>query len=253
MNIAGFDAWCRALLQIDALKGLDDSLNGIQVGRSPGELGTVAFAVDACMESFRRAADAGAQMLFVHHGMFWGSPARLEGLMLERVRFLIEHDLGLYACHLPLDMHPEVGNNAVLADLLSLKDRQPFGLYHGVAIGVSGRLEEALPVREVLRRILPDNSQPRNLILSGADKVSTVAIVSGGAPMEALQAIGRNIDLYITGEPSHSVYHHAVEGGLNFVAAGHYATEVWGVKAVAAKLEKETGIRTLFIDLPTGL
>lgn len=253
MNIAGFDAWCHSLLQIDALKGLDDSLNGIQVGRSPGELGTVAFAVDACMESFRRAADAGAQMLFVHHGMFWGSPARLEGLMLERVRFLIEHDLGLYACHLPLDMHPEVGNNAVLADLLSLRDRQPFGMYHGVAIGVSGRLEEALPVREVLKRILPDNSQPRNLILSGADKVSTVAIVSGGAPMEALQAIGRNIDLYITGEPSHSVYHHAVEGGLNFIAAGHYATEVWGVKAVAAKLEKETGIRTLFIDLPTGL
>jgi dinuclear metal center YbgI/SA1388 family protein len=205
------------------------------------------------MESFRRAADAGAQVLFVHHGMFWGSPARIEGIMLDRVRFLIEHDLGLYACHLPLDMHPDVGNNAVLADLLSLQDRQPFGVYHGVAIGVSGRLVEALPVREVLRRILPDNSQPRNLILSGADTVSTVAIVSGGAPMEALQAIGKNIDLYITGEPSHSVYHHAVEGGLDFIAAGHYATEVWGVKAVAARLEKETGLRTLFIDLPTGL
>ncbi|HCO48711.1 MAG TPA: Nif3-like dinuclear metal center hexameric protein [Spirochaetaceae bacterium] len=253
MDLKDFDSWCRSLLQIDALKDIDDSLNGIQVGRSGRPIGKVAFAVDACAESIRRSNEAGADILFVHHGLFWGKPARLEGSLLERIRLLIASDIALYACHLPLDMHPEVGNNAVLADLLALHDRKPFGAYHGIPIGVSGRLESPLSVKELLTRILPDNSQPRAAILPGSEKISTVAIVSGGAPFEAFQAFGKGIDLYITGEPSHSVYHELVENKLNFIAAGHYATEIWGVKAVAARLAKEKGMETLFIDIPTGL
>jgi len=253
MDIREFDAWCRGLLQIDALAEIDDSLNGIQVGRSDAPIRKVAFAVDACAESIRRAKESGADVLFVHHGLFWGKPLRLEGGLLERVKGLVSADIALYACHLPLDMHPEVGNNAVLADLLALRDRKPFGIYHGVAIGVSGRLEKPLSVKEVLQRILPDRSEPRALIAAGPEPVSTVAIVSGGAPFEALQAIGAGIDLYVTGEPSHSVYHQIVESGLSFIAAGHYATEVWGVKAVAARLAAEKGVETVFINLPTGL
>ncbi len=253
MDIDEFDLWCRSLLRIDALKDIDDSLNGIQVGRSGGPIRKAAFAVDACAESIRRAGEAGADILFVHHGLFWGKGERIQGCLLERIRLLLASDMALYACHLPLDMHPEVGNNAVLADLLSLVERKPFGLYHGIPIGLSGRLERPLSVEGILDRILPDKSEPRAMLMPGRKEISTVAVVSGGAPFEALQAIGQGIDLYITGEPSHSVYHQILESGLNFLAAGHYATEVWGVKAVAKRLFGEKGLDTVFIDIPTGL
>ena len=252
MDIREFDAFCRSFLSIDALSSVDDSLNGIQVGCSR-QIRKAAFAVDACAESIRRAAERGADVLFVHHGMFWGKPESVEGPLRERLKLLIEADMGLYACHLPLDMHPEVGNNAVLADLLSLGERKPFGSYHGLAIGVSGRFPEPLTLDEIVARILPDLSRPKLLIPSGRERMSTAAIDSGGAPYEALQAFGRGIDVFITGEPSHSIYHLVVEAGLDFIAAGHYATEVWGVKAVAAKASAELGIETFFIDLPTGL
>lgn len=252
MDIRAFDAWCRTFLQIDALSAIDDSLNGIQVecGR---ELRKIAFAVDACAETIRRAVDQGAELLFVHHGLFWGKPERVAGPLRERLRLLLEADLGLYACHLPLDMHPTVGNNAVIADLLSLQDRRPFGTYHGVAIGVSGRFPAPLSMEEVVAKVLPDLGKPKLVLPSGKKLLSTAAIVSGGAPFEAFQAFGEGIDVYITGEPSHSVYHAVVEAGLDFVAAGHYATEVWGVKAVAEKLRSELGLGTVFLDLPTGL
>ena len=253
MNIDEFDAWCRSFLAIDALKGKDDSLNGIQVGRSPESIKKVAFAVDACAESIRRSKEAGADVLFVHHGLFWGEPLRVEGALLERLKLLLLSNIALYACHLPLDMHPEVGNNAVLANLLSLRDRVPFGDYHGIPIGVRGNLETALSIPDILGRLLPDNSEPLAVIAPGKEKVTSVAIVSGGAPFEVFQAFGKGIDLFITGEPSHSIYHHLLENKLSFIAAGHYATEIWGVKAVAEKLAREKGIETVFIDIPTGL
>lgn len=253
MDLSAFDTWCRSFLRIEALTGKDDSLNGVQVSRTGGPIGTVAFAVDACAESIRRAAAAGAQVLFVHHGLFWGVPARIEGSLMERIRLLLDADIALYACHLPLDMDPEVGNNAVLARMLGLTDLEPFGLYHGLSIGFSGRLSTPLTMDEAISRILPDGSAPRTALSSGKKLFHSAAVVSGGAPFEALQAMGKGIDLYVTGEPSHSIYHQVSEEELDFIAAGHYATEVWGVKAVAAKLEAEKGLRTLFIDLPTGL
>jgi len=253
MNIDEFDAWCRSFLGIDAMKGKDDSLNGIQVSRSPESIKKIAFAVDACAETIRRSEESGANALFVHHGLFWGEPLRIEGALLERLKMLLRSNMALYACHLPLDMHPEVGNNAVLANLLSLDERLPFGEYHGTSIGVSGTLKTPLSIPEILMRILPDNSEPLAVIAAGKEKVRSVAIVSGGAPFEVFQTFGKGIDLFITGEPSHSIYHHVVENKLDFIAAGHYATEIWGVKAVAEKLAREKGIETVFIDLPTGL
>lgn len=240
-------------MAIDELVTIDDSLNGIQVGRSGSEIKKVAFAVDACLESIRRAKDLQADLLFVHHGLFWGRPLRLEGILLERVRMLVDNDMALYGCHLPLDMNPEVGNNAVLADLLALKERKPYGIYHGVAIGVSGVLDKPATIPEIIDKILPDNSRPLSVVAAGKTQVRRVAIVSGGAASSAAEAFGTDIDLYVTGEPSHSMYHYIVENRLNVIAAGHYATEIWGVKAVARKLAAETGIETVFIDIPTGL
>ncbi|MEI6876323.1 MAG: Nif3-like dinuclear metal center hexameric protein, partial [Spirochaetota bacterium] len=113
MKLSDFDAWARTLLDIDSLAGVDDSLNGVQVGRSDGDIERVAFAVDASFETIRRAAELGAQLLFVHHGLFWGKPLRVEGFLRDRIKLLLDSDIALYACHLPLDRHPEVGNNAV--------------------------------------------------------------------------------------------------------------------------------------------
>jgi dinuclear metal center YbgI/SA1388 family protein len=253
MDLQAFDLWCRALFDIDALGRVDDSLNGVQVGRSAGPIELVAFAVDACAESIRRARAAGAQALFVHHGLFWGKASRLEGPLLSRIKLLVEADMALYACHLPLDKHPELGNNACLARLLGLKETRAFGEYRGVEIGLRGILEPRLTLDEIQRRILPDGSKPRTLIPGSKAEIGSVAVVSGGAAMESFQALEAGLDLYVTGEPSHSVYHAVVEGGMAFLAAGHYATEVWGVKAVAERLSREAGIKTLFLDLPTGL
>lgn len=253
MDLRDFDAWLRSLLEIEALARVDDSLNGIQVGRSGGPIDAVAFAVDASMETMRRAADAGAQALMVHHGLFWGPAARIDGALRDRVKFLIDHDLALLACHLPLDKHPELGNNAVLADLLGLAKRKPFGVYHGVALGFSGSLEPALTLDEAIARVLPDGGRPLSVLPFGPKEIRTAAVVSGGAAMEAFQAIEAGVDLYVTGENTHSIYHAALESGLNVVAAGHYATEVWGVKALAARLAADLGVRTFFVDVPTGL
>lgn len=253
MNIDEFDSWASSLLDIPRFRAIDDSLNGIQVGRSDGPLRLVAFAVDACLETVRRAKEAGAQALFVHHGLFWGKPAAIKGVLRERIAELIAADIALYACHLPLDAHPELGNNAALARMLGLCSVEPFGEYHGVKIGLKGRLERQLSIEEAARLVLPDGSAPRSILGFGKREISTVALVSGGAPFEALQAINEGIDLFITGEPSHSIYHETMEAGLNVIAAGHYATEVHGVKAVAARVGAELGLATRFIEYPTGL
>jgi len=253
MDLRGFDRWCRNLLEIDALAKADKSLNGVQVGRSEGQIELAAFAVDACAETIRRAAAAGAQILFVHHGLFWGDAVPLSGPLLERLRLLLEADIALYACHLPLDRHPEVGNNAVLARMLGLKEIRPFGPYHGVDIGFAGVLDPPIALDEALRRVLPDGSRPLSLLPGARSEIRSAAVVSGGAAPNALDAVREGIELFVTGESSHEVYHAMIEAGVAFLAAGHYATETWGVKAVAERLGRETGLRTLFLDVPTGL
>lgn len=253
MDIAEFDEWAQALLDIPRFVKVDDSLNGLQVGRSKEPVRKVAFAVDACAETIRRARDAGAQALFVHHGLFWGKPVAVRGALRERLAELISSDMALYACHLPLDAHPELGNNAVLARMLGLRDVEPFGEYHGVKIGLKGRLDPAISLDEAVRRVLPAGDAPRSLLPFGPKTVSRAAIVSGGAAFEALQAIAEGLHLYVTGEPSHSVYHEVMEAGVHFVAAGHYATEVHGVKAVAERAAIDLGLQTVFIEYPTGL
>jgi len=253
MNLAELDAWCRSFLEIETFRKIDDSLNGIQVGRREGTVTRVAFAVDACAETIRRAAEEKARILFVHHGLFWGSPARIQGALLERVRALLDRDMALYACHLPLDAHPEYGNNAVLTRMLGLSQVRPFGVCKGIALGFRGSLDPPVSLEESVRRILPDGGKPRTVLPFGPGLIRSAAVVSGGAPHELFEAVEDGVDLYVTGEPSHSVYHAAQEAGINFVAAGHYATEVWGVRAVAEKLARETGVETVFLEVPTGL
>jgi dinuclear metal center YbgI/SA1388 family protein len=253
MTTVQLDAYFRGLLDIEGFSSIDNSLNGLQVDSGGAKVSKIAFAVDACLESFRQAADAGAGMLFVHHGLFWGNAERVAGILRERLAFLLANNIALYGVHLPLDQHPELGNNAALAQLLGIENLEPFGLYHGRKISWKGTLATPLTVEEAVKRISFMGRPPAGVYPFGKRENLTCAVVSGGAPMEALQALEEGVDLYVTGETSHSAYHYAPEGRLNVIAGGHYSTEVWGVRRVMEKCAADLGIETVFIDIPTGL
>jgi dinuclear metal center YbgI/SA1388 family protein len=246
------DAYFRRILAIDDFASVDSSLNGLQVDNDGAEIQKIAFAVDATMESFRRAADAGAGLLFVHHGLFWGKPLRIEGVHRERVKFLLDHNLALYGVHLPLDQHPTLGNNAALADLLGIEEPEPFGEYHGRKIGYKGKLAKPLAIEEAVKRISFKGRPALGVYPFGKKESLSCAVISGGAAHEAVQAIEEGVDLYVTGEAAHEIYHQALEGRLNMIAGGHYSTEVWGVRRVMETCA-ELNIELEFIDAPTGL
>jgi dinuclear metal center YbgI/SA1388 family protein len=253
MTSRKLDAYFRNLLDLEGFASIDSSLNGIQVDNDGAEITKIAFAVDACLETFKRAADAGAGLLFVHHGLFWGQPLRVEGGHRERLRFLLDHNLALYAVHLPLDQHPTLGNNVALAELLGIESPEPFGTYHGRKIGYKGTLSKPLTIEEALKRINFKGRPPLGVYPFGKRENLTAAVISGGAADEALQAVDEGIDLYVTGEASHQVYHQALEGGLNMIAGGHYSTEVWGVRRVMEHCAAQLNLDVEFIDAPTGL
>lgn len=230
----------------------DISQNGLQV-EGPVDVKKVAFAVDACQAAFERAVAEKAQLLVVHHGLFWDKPARLVGPLFRRVRTLILGGCALYAAHLPLDVHPEVGNNAELARLLGLRETYPFGRYHGVETGIAGVLDPPLPLPTLIGRLIQAlNVPPIRVLAHGPAEAHRVGIISGGAAMMIGQVAEAGLDTFITGETSHSHFHQAAEEGLNVLFAGHYATESLGVRALARHLEEKFGLGTAFLDIPTG-
>jgi dinuclear metal center YbgI/SA1388 family protein len=253
MNLREIDQYLRDLLSIDEMHAADASLNGIQCACSEKDIQRAAFAVDACMQSIERAASLRADLLFVHHGLFWGKPIALTGSHYDRVKLLMDSDMALYAAHLPLDRHPRYGNNAGIAAAIGLEDLQPFGKYRGIFIGVKGTLPSPLSVDEILMRMGTNRSQCVSVLAFGKERCATVGIVSGGATSDVEQAVAEALDLYITGDAGHTVYHTCLEERINMVCAGHYDTEVWGVRLVADKLAQDTSIETVFVDVPTGL
>jgi len=247
------DAFFRGFLDIEGFVSGDDSLNGIQVDNDGSPVKKIAFGVDAAMETFEQAAATGAGMLFVHHGLFWGASARVAGNLRRRIKFLLDHNICLYAVHLPLDQHPKFGNNAVLAGLLGLENIEPFGGYHGRKIGYKGTFPKPVSIDEAVKKISFMERPPAGVFPFGKKECKSAAIMSGGAPGNARDAITEGIDLFVTGESAHQVYHDCLEGKLNMIAGGHYCTEVWGVQAVMRHCSEELGIETEFLDIPTGL
>jgi dinuclear metal center YbgI/SA1388 family protein len=231
----------------------DSSQNGLQV-EGPEEVTEVAFAVDSCQVAFGQAVANGAQLLIVHHGLLWDKPLRLVGPIFQRVKTLIEGDCGLYAVHLPLDVHPEVGNNAELACLLGLKDTHAFGEYHGSKVGIGGVLDPPIPLDVLIERLARATGRPPVRVLAhGPAEVSQVGCISGGAAFLTDQVAEAGFDTFVTGETSHAFFHYAAEWGLNVVYGGHYATETLGVKALARHLGEKFGLETTLLDIPTGL
>jgi dinuclear metal center YbgI/SA1388 family protein len=253
MTVQKLDAFFRSLLDLEGFAAMDPSLNGIQANNDGSEIKKIAFAVDASLETFKQAAQAGAGMVFVHHGLFWGAPLRLEGNRRERIKFLLDHNLALYAVHLPLDQHPKLGNNAALAEIVGIENPEPFGLYHGRKIGYKGKLAAPISVEEAVKKITFMGRPPLGVFPFGKQKCSSCAVISGGAAEEVLQAIEEGMDLYVTGESSHQVYHDCLESHINMVAGGHYNTEVWGVRKIMELVASQLNLDTAFIDVPTGL
>jgi len=224
--------------------------NGLQVD-SPREIRRVAAAVDAAQATVRQAVAWGADLLLVHHGLFWDGNRPLTGRRYRRLKAILDADLAVYAAHLPLDVHPEVGNNAVLARELGIQARGWFGAYQGWPLGVWGELEvtrEELAARAA--RIL---GSPVHLVPGGPEVVRRAGVITGGAGDEIGAAIAAGLDAFVTGEARHHNFFDAEEGGLNLLLGGHYATEVWGVRALAAHLADRFGMEWTFLDHPTGL
>ena len=231
----------------------DISQNGLQV-EGPEEVTQVAFAVDGCQAVFEQAIAAGAQLLIVHHGLFWSEPALLVGPLFQKVRMLIKGGCGLYAVHLPLDLHSEVGNNAELVRLLKLKDVRTFGDYHGVEIGFGGTLDSPVSL-DVLADWLAQatGERPICVLVHDPERVLQVGCISGGAASMMDQVAEAGFDTFVTGETSHTHFHRAADYGLNVIYGGHYATETLGVKALARHLAEKFGLETIFLDSPTGM
>lgn len=227
-----------------------NALNGLQV-EGAGEVARVVTAVDASVASARRAAELGAGMLIVHHGLFWEGLRPITGRMRQRVAPLLAAGISLYSAHLPLDAHPEVGNNAVLARMLGLEVAGRFGEFQGVAIGVFA--DAALRLTDLSGRVAAALGAAPRVLAFGPSTTARVGVVSGGGGSAIAQAAAAGVDTVVTGEIAHNHYFDAEEQGTNVIFAGHYATEVVGVRALGEWVRGKFSIDCVFFDHPTGL
>src|SRR5215212_203880 len=221
-------AFIDELLDVRAFS--DYGPNGLQV---PGgeEVSLVVSGVSAQRELFERAAAAGAQLVLCHHGLFWDFHSRaITPAMKQRLRVLFDADISLAGYHLPLDAHPEVGNNALICAALGLEQAEPFGEHKGRALGFVGRSAEGVPFAELKRRCAAAFEQEPFVCEFGPEPVRSVAIVSGAAPGSLTDAIAAGVDAFLTGEPAEHVMASARESDVHFIAGGHYATERFGIR-----------------------
>jgi len=221
--------------------------NGLQV---PGaeEVGTVVTGVSAHLELFERAAEAGADLVLVHHGIFWDrAPRQLDLPAKRRLQLLFDNDMALAAYHLPLDGHLEVGNNALIAAGLGCESWEPFA----GGIGVAGRFPGAgVPAGELVERVRGLTAREPLVFDHGPASVRSIGVLSGAGAGELAAAISAGLDAFITGEPAERVMAQAREAGIHFLAAGHYATETFGVRRLGDLLAERFGVAHQFIDIP---
>lgn len=243
-------SWLDALLKTRELPDYDGAVNGLQV-ENGGRVTRILAAVDASADSIAAAATKHGTLLLVHHGLFWGADRAITGRRFRRLKGALDGDVAVYSAHLPLDAHPEVGNNALLAQMLGMTVSGPFGRFKDLDVGLHGVLERD---RAVLTRQLTDLlGHPARLIPGGPERTRRVAIITGGAGSSVTEAAARGCDTFITGEGSHHTWFDAMEGGVNLIYAGHWATETLGVKALADRAARQFGVPWEFFAQPTGL
>lgn len=240
-----------AYLETDRIK--DDSWNGLQVEGVP-EVKKVLCAVDAGVETFEYAIQEKVDLVVVHHGLFWKSAnPSVRAWTKKRIVMLYEHGISVYASHLPLDRHPEVGNNVQLLRLLGFEKEHEFGWYGGQTISFTGRSENPKRLSNLEDLLQKELGATCVTLPFGAEAISTMAVCSGGGGYpQFMEAVHVGVDLYVTGD-STEMYHMAKDIGINVIFAGHHATETVGVKALAGLIKEKFGIEAIFADIPTGL
>jgi dinuclear metal center YbgI/SA1388 family protein len=242
--------YCDRLLKTAEFRDYERASNGLQV-ENHGVVSRIAAAVDATLVTTRLAAEAGADLMIVHHGLFWARSHPWTGKRYELLRLLVENNLAVYSSHLPLDAHPRLGNNARLCAALGFSTTKPFFHDHDQFLGFKAKVRLA---REELRARLKRATSVEALLIPGGPRICVnVGVVSGGAGSDLQKAADEGVDTFITGEGPHWTYGMAEELGLNVFYAGHYATETFGVKALAAHVSRRFKVPWSFVDHPTGL
>lgn len=250
MKLDELAGYLNAYLRVHEVPDDPEAMNGLQV-ENRGAVTQVAVAVDACEAVITEAARRGADLLLVHHGLFWGPRVPVTGRVYRKLRTLVDSGIAVYSAHLPLDVHPDVGNNAVLARLLGVTATGWWGEYKGAPIGVVGDL--AVDREELGRRLEGHLGLRPRLIAGGPARTARIGVITGAGGSMIRQAHAAGIDTFVTGEGAHHTYFDAEELGVNVFYAGHYATETVGVKALAEHLEARFTLPWTFIDHPTGL
>ncbi len=228
---------------------VDASQNGLQIDGKQN-VKKIAGLVDASKEGFEAALDTGADMVIVHHGLLWGKPVSFTGIFFERIKVLIENGISLYAAHLPLDAHLEVGNNVKLLECINATFEKQFANWHGKPIGSIGKFNQPKLLTEIIENLDDALNTQTKVFDFGAEEVSTVGIVSGSACEAIHDCRKHNVDLFITGEPRLNAFHEARELELNVAFAGHYATECGGIQALLKMIPSWLDVETFFIDVP---
>ncbi len=237
-------------LRLREIADYPEAHNGLQL-ENAGSVTRIGAAVDACGYTVDAAAERRVDLLLVHHGLFWGGVHPMTGGRYRLWKRALDAGVAVYSAHLPLDAHPELGNNALLCAALDLRDAEPFMPYKGTAIGLRGRDETT---REVLAaRLAVAVGGSVRVCPGGPENVREIGVVTGGAGAEVRAAAEAGVDTFITGDGPHWTYPLAEELGVNLLYGGHYATETFGVKALAAHLGERFGLPWEFIDHPTGL
>jgi dinuclear metal center YbgI/SA1388 family protein len=227
----------------------DMAPNGLQVS-GISQIKKIVTGVSASVELFEHAIEKNADAIIVHHGIIWDFERPVyTGGYRERVRLLLENNINLYAFHLPLDAHPEIGNNVQIGKALDVQNMQPFGDYKGQYIGMRGEMQP-MPADVFFKKV--ERVMKRDLLIFpyGPPTVKTAGIISGGAQKEITQAVSAALDLYLTGEVSEHIMHYAKEEKIHFISAGHYATEKFGIHALGDHLSKKFKIEVTFEDIP---
>lgn len=243
-------AYCDQVLRTSEIKDYDGAVNGLQV-ENDGTVTRIAATVDASLATIKLAVAAKADLLIVHHGLFWGATHPWTGKRRELLQLLLENNLAVYSSHLPLDMHPRLGNNAQLCAALKFKNLRPFFLSKDQHLGFQTRRKIS---RDEIGRRLQHILGRAPVVLPGGPAVcEKIGVVTGGAGNHLKLAASEGVDTFITGEGEHWTYALAEELGVNVFYGGHYATETFGVKALGAELSRKFKVPWKFLDHPTGL
>jgi dinuclear metal center YbgI/SA1388 family protein len=249
-SLSDIVSYTNDFLRISDVGDWDNALNGLQIENS-GRVTRIGAAVDVSTRVLTEAQKRDIDLLIVHHGLFWPGLQPIRGALRRQLRIAFENDVALYSAHLPLDIHPKIGNNAQLVAALGLKSALPFLEEKGQPVGLKTRA--SLPRSELVRKLQKVLNGPVKVFGFGPKQTRSIGVVTGAAGSEIHLIADEGIDTFITGEAPHWAAVAAEELRMNLLLGGHYATEVFGVKALAAHVSKRFRIPWEFIDCPTGL